>query len=163
MFWHLCLAHVFYNSKWIHSWFPILVMWIWVIITKDKVFPDKRCTNAPTYVKIQALLSKEKQMSCSICICSRFCICIYRVINGNCVLWFLSEGRLKTKKWPNPTIFVELIYGHFDILMSQCGQMRKKLAFPGCAKIVLRFHTARTEKTDTPQTHQGTSNVHEYH
>ena len=47
--------------------------------------------------------------------------------------------------------------------MSQCGQMRKKWAFPGCAKIVLRLHTARTEKPDTPQTHPSASDFHEYH
>ena len=41
--------------------------------------------------------------------------------------------------------------------------MRKKWAFPGCAKIVLRLHTARTEKPDTPQTHPSASDVHEYH
>ena len=37
--------------------------------------------------------------------------------------------------------------------MSQCGQMR----------IVFRLHTARTEKTDTPQTHPRALSVHEYH
>ena len=41
--------------------------------------------------------------------------------------------------------------------------MRKKWAFPGCAKIVLRLHTARTEKPDTPQTHPSASDFHEYH
>ena len=41
--------------------------------------------------------------------------------------------------------------------------MRKKWAFPGFAKIVLRLHTARTEKPDTPQTHPSASDVHEYH
>ena len=70
--------------------------------------------------------------------------------------FYLTDVK-KTKKWHNPTIFVELIYGHFDILMSQCGQMRKKWAFPGCAKIVLRLHTARTEKTDIPKTHPSAS------
>ena len=74
----------------------------------------------------------------------------YRVINSNCVLWFLSDRLKKTKKWQNPTIFVELTYRHFDILMSRCGQMRKNGPFQGCAKIALRLHTARTEKPDTP-------------
>ena len=41
--------------------------------------------------------------------------------------------------------------------------MRKKWAFPGCAKIVLRLHTARTEKPDTPQTHPSASDFHECH
>ena len=66
------------------------------------------------------------------------------------------------KKWQNPTIFVELTYGHFYILMSQRGQMRKKWAFLGCAKIMLRLHTARTAKLHSPQTHPSASDVHEY-
>ena len=41
--------------------------------------------------------------------------------------------------------------------------MRKKWAFSGCARIVLRLHTARTEKPDTPQIHLSASDVHEYH
>ena len=65
---------------------------------------------------------------------------------------FSLTGFKKTKKRQNPTIFVELTYGHFDISVSQCGQMRKKWAFPGCAKIVLRLHTARTENPDIPKT-----------
>ena len=78
-------------------------------------------------------------------------------------LWSISLTDFKKiKKWRNPTIFVELTYGHFDILMSQCGQMRKKWAFLGCAKIVLRLHTARTEMPDTPQTHPSASDVQEY-
>ena len=42
-------------------------------------------------------------------------------------------------------IFVNLIYGHFDILMSQYDQKNKSHAFQGCSKMVFRLHTARTE------------------
>ena len=41
--------------------------------------------------------------------------------------------------------------------MSQCGQMRKKWAFQGYAKIVLRLHTARTENPDIPKIHPSAS------
>ena len=41
--------------------------------------------------------------------------------------------------------------------MSQCGQMRKKWAFQGYAKIVLRLHTARTKNPDIPKKHPSAS------
>ena len=47
--------------------------------------------------------------------------------------------------------------------MSQRGQMRKIWSFPGCAKIVLRLHTARTEKPDTPKTHPSAFHFQNYH
>ena len=70
---------------------------------------------------------------------------------------FSLTGFKKTEKWLNPTIFVELTYGHFDILVSHCSQMRKKWAFPSCAKVVLRLHTARTENPGIPKTHPSAS------
>ena len=87
----------------------------------------------------------------------------YRVFICNCHFLYLSDGHLKTKKSYNPIIFVNLIYGHFDILRSQYGQVKKSGAFQVCAKIVLRLHTTRAENPDTPQTHPCTSNFHEYH
>ena len=48
-------------------------------------------------------------------------------------------------------IFVDLICRHFDILMSQYGQMNKSHAFQGCSKIVFWLHTARTGNSDTPR------------
>ena len=60
-------------------------------------------------------------------------------------------------------IFVNLIYRHFDILMSQYGQVTKSCAFQGCAKVVLQLHTARMENPDTPRTHSSISDFHEYH
>ena len=46
-------------------------------------------------------------------------------------------------------IFVNLIYGHFDILMSQYGQTNKSHAFQGCSKLVFWLHTARTGNPNT--------------
>ena len=63
----------------------------------------------------------------------------------NCHFLYLSVGHLKTKKSYNPIIFVNLIYGHFDILRSQYGLVKKSGAFQVCAKIVLRHHTANGE------------------
>ena len=60
----------------------------------------------------------------------------YRVIKSNCILWFLSDGYKKTPNWQNPTIFLKILYGHFDILISQKSQVKKIPAFRGCAKIV---------------------------
>ena len=60
-------------------------------------------------------------------------------------------------------IFVDLIYRHFDILMSQYDQMSKSHAFQGCSKMVFRLHTARTENPESPQTHPSASVCHEYH
>ena len=60
-------------------------------------------------------------------------------------------------------IFVNLIYGHFDILMSQYDQKNKSHAFQGCSKMVFRLHTARTENPESPQTHPSASVCHEYH
>ena len=60
-------------------------------------------------------------------------------------------------------IFVDLIYRHFDILMSQYDQMNKSHAFQGCSKMVFRLHTARTENPESPQTHPSASVCHEYH
>ena len=60
-------------------------------------------------------------------------------------------------------IFVDLIYRHFDILMSQYEQMNKSHAFQGCSKMVFRLHTARTENPESPQTHPSASVCHEYH
>ena len=61
---------------------------------------------------------------------------LYRVIMSNCILWFLSDGHKKTPNWQNPTIFVKILYGHFDILISQKSQVKKIPAFQGCAKMV---------------------------
>ena len=60
-------------------------------------------------------------------------------------------------------IFVNLIYIHFDILMSRYGLVNKFVPFQGCAKVVLQLHTARMENTDTLQTHPSISDFHEYH
>ena len=60
-------------------------------------------------------------------------------------------------------IFVDLIYRHFDIFMSQYDQMSKSHAFQGCSKMVFRLHTARTENPESPQTHPSASVCHEYH
>ena len=46
-------------------------------------------------------------------------------------------------------IFVNLIYRHFDILMSQYGQTNKSHAFQGCSKLVFWLHTARTGNPNT--------------
>ena len=48
-------------------------------------------------------------------------------------------------------IFVNLIYGHFDILMSQYAQMNKSHAIQGYAKVVFWLHTAKTENPDPPK------------
>ena len=48
-------------------------------------------------------------------------------------------------------IFGNLILGGFGILMSNMSQVRTILSFQGCDKIVLRLHTAGTEKQDTPK------------
>ena len=70
---------------------------------------------------------------------------------------------LKNKKVAKPNHFCWAdiwTFWYFDVSV---WSDEKKWAFQGCAKIVLRLHTARTEKTDTPQTHPSASNVHEYH
>ena len=53
--------------------------------------------------------------------------------------------------------FVNLIYGHFDILRFQYGQIKKVALFQVCAIVVLQLHTARKEDPITPQTHLGVS------
>ena len=58
---------------------------------------------------------------------------------------------------------MNLIYGYFDILLSQYCQVKKNCVFQGFAKIVLWLHTAGTENPDTTQTHPSASNFHEYH
>ena len=40
---------------------------------------------------------------------------------------FALTDTKKLKKWQNPTIFVEDISGHFDILMSQFDQVKQIL------------------------------------
>ena len=60
-------------------------------------------------------------------------------------------------------IFRKVISGHFDILMSQYGQVKKSHAFWGCAKMVFWLHTARTEKPNTSQRHPSASDFHEKH
>ena len=60
-------------------------------------------------------------------------------------------------------IFVNLIYGHFDILMPQYAQMNKSHAIQGYAKVVFWLHTAKTENPDSPQTYPNTSGCSEYH
>ena len=45
--------------------------------------------------------------------------------------------------------FVNLIYGHFDILMLHYGQIKKSCASQVCAIVVLQLHTARTEEPIT--------------
>ena len=50
-------------------------------------------------------------------------------------------------------LFVNLIYRHFDILMSQDGKVNKCDASWGCSKIMKRLHTARNENLVTPKTH----------
>ena len=59
---------------------------------------------------------------------------IYRVFICNCHFLYLSDGHLKTKKSYNPIIFVNLIYGHFDILRSQYGQVKKVVLFRSVPK-----------------------------
>ena len=59
-------------------------------------------------------------------------------------------------------IFVNLIYGHFDILMFQNGPA-KKCGFQGCAEIMLRLDTVRTGIPETLQTCLSASSFHEYH
>ena len=53
--------------------------------------------------------------------------------------------------------FVNLIYGHFDILMFHYIQINKSCAFQVCAIVVLQLHSAGTEDPITPQTHLGAS------
>ena len=53
--------------------------------------------------------------------------------------------------------FVNLIYGHFDILRFQYGQIKKVALFQVCAMDVLQLHTARKQDSNTPQTHLGAS------
>ena len=53
--------------------------------------------------------------------------------------------------------FVNLIYGHFDILRFQNGRIKKVALFQVCAIVVLQLHTARKEDPITPQTHLGAS------
>ena len=60
-------------------------------------------------------------------------------------------------------IFVNLIYRHFDILMSDYGQVKKSCAFQGCAKLVLQLNNVRTGNPDTPERHLSAFSVHEYH
>ena len=60
-------------------------------------------------------------------------------------------------------IFVNLICGHFDILMPQYAQMNKSHAFQGYAKVVFWLHTAKTENPNSPQTCPSTSGCPEYH
>ena len=57
--------------------------------------------------------------------------------------------------------FVNLIYGHFDILMFQNGP-EKNCVFQGCAKIMLHLHTVRTGIQETLQTCLSASSFHEY-
>ena len=53
--------------------------------------------------------------------------------------------------------FVNLIYGHFDILMLHYGQIKKSCASQVCAIVVLQLHTARKEDPITIQAHLGAS------
>ena len=53
--------------------------------------------------------------------------------------------------------FVNLIYGHFDILRFHYGRIKKVALFQVCAIVVLQLHTARKEDPITPQTHLGAS------
>ena len=53
--------------------------------------------------------------------------------------------------------FVNLIYGHFDILRFQNSRIKKVALFQVGAIVVLQLHTARKEDPITPQTHLGAS------
>ena len=85
------------------------------------------------------------------------------MINSNCILSFISDRHYKTKKWQNPTIFVKDISGHFDILMSQYGQVKKILPFRAMSKRC-KFSTPQEMRTKiTPQTHPNTVNIQRHH
>ena len=60
-------------------------------------------------------------------------------------------------------IFVNLIYRHFDIFMSQYSQMNKSHAFQGCSKIVFWLHTVRNGNPDTPPRNPSASDFHNFH
>ena len=58
-------------------------------------------------------------------------------------------------------IFVNLIYGHFDILMFQNGPA-KKVAGQGCVSDILKqLHSVRTGIPDTPKIRLSASSFHE--
>ena len=52
---------------------------------------------------------------------------------------FYLTGIKKTPNWQNPTIFVKILYGHFDILISQKGQVKKFPPFRVVPKLCV-FH-----------------------
>ena len=58
-------------------------------------------------------------------------------------------------------IFGKLISGHFYILMSQYGQVKKNVTFWGSPEIVFWLHTAKNKNPDTPQTHPSAYEMHE--
>ena len=63
----------------------------------------------------------------------------------------ISLTKPKKENCTNPMIFGNLISGGFGILMCDMSQLQTILSFQGCDKIVLRLHTAGTEKPDTPK------------
>ena len=79
-------------------------------------------------------------------------------------MYFITSlGQAKIQKWPNPTIFVEDIYGHFDILMSHYGQVKKFLPFRAMSK-QCEFSTLQGVSNQvTHQTHPSTADNDRHH
>ena len=87
----------------------------------------------------------------------------YRVIQVNVFFNFALTDTKKLKKWQNPTIFVEDISGHFDILMFQNGQLKKILPFRAMSKRC-KFTILQGMSTKIiPQTHPDIINVQRHH
>ena len=78
--------------------------------------------------------------------------------------FFISFWRaLKNKKIIKPNLFCQPHIWTFWYFEISVWSDEKSHAFQGCAKIVLRLHTARAKNPDTPKPHPSNSNFHEYH
>ena len=75
----------------------------------------------------------------------------YRVFMCNCHFSYLSDGHLKTKKSYNPIIFVNLTYGHFDILRSQYGQVKKVVPLRSVPKQCYGYILQGLRTQNTPE------------
>ena len=60
-------------------------------------------------------------------------------------------------------IFGKLISGHFDILMSHYGQLKKSSFFRAVQEWHNWLHYARTQRSDNSQTYLKTPSIHKYH
>ena len=79
-------------------------------------------------------------------------------------MYFITSlGQAKIQKWPNPTIFVEDIYGHFDILMSHYGQAKRLLPFRAMSKQCEFFTLQGVSNQVTHQTHPSTTDNDRHH